>query len=72
MNKEKLKSYLTLRNILFTVAGIFIVSCLWFYFSLPDVSYLKNENPKITALMELRQEQAAEANKKFRIINIIV
>jgi monofunctional biosynthetic peptidoglycan transglycosylase len=67
MNKEKLKSYLTLRNILYTLAGIFIVSSLWFYFSLPDVSYLKNENPKFTALMELRKEQAADANKKFRI-----
>jgi len=67
MNTEKLKSYLTLRNILYTMAGIFIVSSLWFYFSLPDVSYLKNENPKFTALMELRKEQATDANKKFRV-----
>lgn len=40
---------------------------IYFYFSLPDVAYLKNKNPKITALMQLRIDQAKASNKKFRI-----
>jgi monofunctional biosynthetic peptidoglycan transglycosylase len=67
MNAEQFKRYLTFKNILLSLAGIFILSTLWFYFTLPDVSYLQNENPQSTALMDLRKQQAAEANKKYRI-----
>ena len=67
MNLSNLKSYLTFRNILLSLAAIFIIFAIWFYFTLPDVSYLKNENPKSTALMDLRKEQASNSNKKFRV-----
>jgi monofunctional glycosyltransferase len=63
----KYKSYLTFRNIVLAGTAIFVITALWFYFSLPDVSYLKKENPSSTALMELRKEQAAEDNKKYSI-----
>ena len=65
--KNQLKSGLKLRPLLLIFASLFIVWCIWFYFTLPDVSYLKTENPEKTALMELRIEQATEANKKYRI-----
>lgn len=48
---------------LFLVLGY----AIYFFASLPDVSYLKNENPKITALMQLRIDQAKAENKKFKI-----
>jgi len=63
----KLKSYLTFRNIVLAVTAIFVICALWFYFSLPDVSYLKNKNPSSSALMELRKQQAAEDNKKYGV-----
>lgn len=44
-----------------------IVYLIYFYFSLPDVTHLKNENPKITALMQIRKDQAEAAGKKYRI-----
>ena len=65
--KNQLKSGLKLRPLLLIFASLFIVCCIWFYFTLPDVSYLKTENPEKTALMELRIEQASEANKKYHI-----
>jgi len=37
------------------------------YFSLPDVKYLKKQNPKSTAFIEMRKEQAAKNKKKLRI-----
>jgi len=40
---------------------------VYFFASLPDVSHLKNENPKITALMQMRMDQAKTENKKFKI-----
>ena len=40
---------------------------IYFFASLPDVSYLKNENPKITALMQLRLHQAKAENMKLKI-----
>jgi hypothetical protein len=35
-----------------------IIVSLSTYLSLPDVIYLKHNNPKITAIMQLRKEQA--------------
>jgi monofunctional biosynthetic peptidoglycan transglycosylase len=48
-----------------------VVLCIIFplsiYLSLPDVTYLKNNNPKITAIMQLRKEQAEAQGKKYDI-----
>jgi len=49
----------------FILLLLFITLYLWL--SLPDVSFLKNENPKITALMQQRIDEAAEKKQKFRI-----
>jgi monofunctional biosynthetic peptidoglycan transglycosylase len=40
------------------------------YFTLPDVTGLKTNNPKTTALMELRKEQAEKNGKKLKIERI--
>jgi monofunctional glycosyltransferase len=40
---------------------------VYFFLSLPDVSYLKTENPKNTALMEISLQQALQDKKKYRI-----
>ena len=40
---------------------------LFIYLGLPDVTYLKNINPKITALMQLRKEQSEAQGKKYNI-----
>jgi monofunctional glycosyltransferase len=66
--KERFKDYLTTRNVLIFIAAVWVITIAWFYFSLPDVSFLIKENPKTTALMELRKEQAVEDGKKFRPI----
>ena len=42
------------------------------YFSLPDVSYLKKENPKITALMQQREAEAKSKGHKARRTHIWV
>jgi len=41
--------------------------CISVYLSLPDVAYLKNNNPKITALMLWRKEQTEAQGKKYNI-----
>jgi len=47
------------------------VLCIGFslsiYLSLADIAYLKNHNPKITALMQFRKEQAETRGKKYTI-----
>lgn len=55
-----------LYSILLTVilCGIFFLSI---YLNLPDVAYLKNNNPNITALMQLRKEQSEAQGKKYNI-----
>ena len=64
--KTELKSFLKIRNILLIIFSALVIFSIWFYSTLPDVSYLKNENPKSTALIDLRKEQAKQANRKFR------
>lgn len=65
--KINLKNILKLKFIfIFFVLVVFILSA-WFYLSLPDVTFLKDENPKSTALIDFRREQAQLANKKFRL-----
>lgn len=48
-----------------------VVLCIGFslsiYLSLADITYLKNYNPKITALMQFRKEQAEAQGKKYTI-----
>ena len=42
-----------------------IIFSLSIYLSLPNVTYLKNKHPKITALMQLRKEQTEAQGKKY-------
>ena len=51
----------------FTVAVLCISFFLSIYLSLPDVTYLKNNNPNITALMQLRKNQTEAQGKKYNI-----
>jgi len=44
-----------------------IIFSLSIYLSLPNVTYLKNKHPKITALMQLRKEQTEAQGKKYNI-----
>jgi monofunctional biosynthetic peptidoglycan transglycosylase len=44
-----------------------IIFSLSIYLSLPDVTYLKINNPKITAIMQLRKEHAVSQGKKYDI-----
>jgi len=45
---------------------------LLYFILVPDISRLKKENPKKTALMEFREKQSKEKGKKFRIDQIWV
>jgi monofunctional biosynthetic peptidoglycan transglycosylase len=50
-------------------AGVIILSCfLIFQLLTPDVSKLRRKNPKKTAMMEYRQEEALRKGKKYGII----
>lgn len=51
----------------FTVAVLCISFFFSIYMSLPDVTYLKNNNPNITALMQLRKNQTKAQGKKYNI-----
>jgi len=44
---------------------LFLAIFLWIYSTLPDVSYLKNENPVTTALIEQRRAEAKRIGKNF-------
>jgi monofunctional biosynthetic peptidoglycan transglycosylase len=48
-----------------------VVACIIFplhiYLNLPDVTYLKNINPRVTALMQLRKEHTEAHGKKYDI-----
>ncbi len=59
--KHKLLSFLILFFSLMLITGSS------FYFSIPDVSWLKNKNPKSTALMRQRIDEAAKIGKKLKI-----
>ena len=56
----------------FKIIGIGILSVLviagfYFYLTLPDVSGLKTNNPRTTALMVQRYREAKKSDQKFRI-----
>jgi monofunctional biosynthetic peptidoglycan transglycosylase len=45
---------------------------IYIYLSLPNVSHLKSQNPKTTALIEQRQREAQRSGKEFRLRQIWV
>ena len=47
--------------------AVIVAFGVFLFLSLPDVSDLKNHNPKTTALMELRSNQAKNKGKKFSV-----
>lgn len=47
--------------------GALVLFTAYFFLTLPDVAYLKKENPKTTAMMELRKAQAKEDGKTLKI-----
>ncbi len=55
------------RNLSLALAVLIFLTSLVFWLSLPDVDYLKKENPRVTALMEQRKAEAAAQHKKYRI-----
>lgn len=67
MDKIIIKKSLQIKYIISVLAGLLAISIAWFYFNLPDVSYLVKANPKTTAFMELRKAQASAKNNKFTV-----
>jgi monofunctional biosynthetic peptidoglycan transglycosylase len=67
---QNLSSYILKHKLLSVFIVLFTVlltTGVSFYLSLPDVSWLKEKNPKITALMRQRIDEAAKSGKKLRI-----
>ncbi|WP_241758970.1 monofunctional biosynthetic peptidoglycan transglycosylase [Pyxidicoccus parkwayensis] len=56
----------TRRKVLLVLAVLFAVFAVYEYVTLPDAAPLEKENPKTTALIEKRAEEAREAGKKAR------
>lgn len=67
VDKTIIKKILQMKYIISALTGLLLISILWFYFSLPDVSYLVKENPKTTAFIELRKAQAEEKNNQYTV-----
>lgn len=61
------RKYISFKKAVYFILILTFILFIWFYLSLPDIEYLKNSNPKVTAMMELRLEQAENKNKKYRI-----
>jgi monofunctional biosynthetic peptidoglycan transglycosylase len=59
-----------IKSIFLIVLFLLLGYAIYFFSILPDVAYLKNKNPKTTALMQLRLEQAKAENKGFKIRQI--
>ncbi|MGZ8426790.1 MAG: monofunctional biosynthetic peptidoglycan transglycosylase [Candidatus Binatia bacterium] len=57
-----------MRRVLFStlVATLLVSAGYYFYISLPDVSRLKQKNPHITALMDLRDQEYKKQNSRGR------
>jgi monofunctional biosynthetic peptidoglycan transglycosylase len=62
--RKKLKRFLKVSLVLLVVFSFFAV---YFFLSLPDVTYLKNKNPQTTALIEQRKKEARLKGKKLEI-----
>jgi monofunctional biosynthetic peptidoglycan transglycosylase len=67
MDKIIIKKIRQVKYATFILAGLGLMSMLWFYFYLPNVAYLVKVNPKTTAFMELRRAQAEVKNKQYRL-----
>ena len=52
--------------------GTICAGALYLYLSLPNVNYLKTQNPRTTALIEQRRREAQEAGKEFKLRQIWV
>ncbi len=63
--RKKRKLFLMVSLALLVVLSFFTV---YFFLSLPDVTYLKNKNPKTTALIEQRKKEARQKGKKLKIV----
>lgn len=53
-------------KVLLALAGLLLAFAVYEYATLPDAGALEKENPKTTALIEQRAEEAREAGKKAR------
>ena len=58
---------LILKYTALALAVYFLFYLIWFYVSLPEVDYLLKKNPKITAIMQMRIDEAKEYNKPYKI-----
>ena len=47
--------------------SLLVLPLLLYFLFVPDVSKLKKENPRMTALMEYREKESKEKGKKFRM-----
>lgn len=68
--KKKKKMSGKKKLFLFIFLGIFLslgIFAAYFFLSLPDVAHLRTENPKTTALMEQRKQEAKAKGKSFHI-----
>lgn len=54
------------RKVLLALAALFVAFAVYEYVTLPDAAPLEKENPKTTALIEQRAEEAREAGRKPR------
>jgi monofunctional biosynthetic peptidoglycan transglycosylase len=54
------------RKVLLALAALFVAFAVYEYVTLPDAAQFEKENPKTTALIEKRAEEAREAGKKAR------
>ena len=65
VNKKSMKATLTIIGIV--ILSVLVVAGFYFYLGLPDVSGLKTQNPRTTALMLQRYREAKKTDHKFRI-----
>ena len=49
------------------VLGVILLSLIALWISLPNVQPLANENPRSTAMIDLRRQQATDAGKPFKL-----
>jgi monofunctional biosynthetic peptidoglycan transglycosylase len=56
-----------LKKIILIIFILLIIFIVWFYFSLPDVKYLKDHNPVTTALMKQRVYEQKKSGKSLKI-----
>jgi len=62
--KKKSRRFLV---VILSLLGALILFAIYFFLSLPSVDFLKTENPKTTAVIEQRKQEAQEQGKKLKI-----